>query len=80
MDSDGRLTKDRVVFQPAEAEQEWIMLYMEDYRYGSAVQIQTVTAGDGQYVQYTKAYYLIDKEGETSLGMSESRLDADRMQ
>ena len=53
---------------------------MEDYRYGSAVQIQTVTAGDGQYVQYTKAYYLIDKEGETSLGMSESRLDADRMQ
>jgi len=77
IDSTGRIKNERIVYQPQN--NEWIIMYQADYYHGQAIQIITVTAGDGEYIQYYKNHYLIDMNGALNLGSEVSKIDADRI-
>lgn len=77
IDSNGQIKNERIVFQPQN--NEWIQMYQADYFHGQAIQLKTVTAGDGEYIQYYQNHYLIDMNGALNLGSEVSKIDADRI-
>lgn len=77
MGSDGQIQENRMVYKPQN--NEWIQMYITEYSYGAGVQIKTVTAGDGAYIQYYENHYWIDGNGVRDLGSMVSKIDAGRI-